>query len=55
MSAGCLIRVVFWRFPKVKGTFLGGPHDKDYRVLMSILGSPYLGKLPVLPWLKGLF
>ena len=23
-----------------------GPHDKDYNILGSILGSPYSGKLP---------
>ena len=30
-------------------TFLilfGGPQNKDYSILGSILGSPYLGKLP---------
>ena len=30
----------------MRGTFLGGPHNKDYRILGSILGSPYVGKLP---------
>ena len=30
----------------MRGTFLGGPHNKDYSILRSILGSPYLGKLP---------
>ena len=24
----------------------GGPYNKDYSILGSILGSPYLGKLP---------
>ena len=28
------------------GCLLGGPHNKDYSILGSILGSPYLGKLP---------
>ena len=32
-------------FPKIRGTFLGIP-SKDYSQLGSILGSPYLGKLP---------
>ena len=35
------------------GTILGGPHNKDYNILGSILGSPYFGKLPdecVLLW-----
>ena len=34
-------------FPKIRGTCLGGPHNKDSSVLGSILGSPYLGKLPI--------
>ena len=35
-----------WKFPKVRGTFwVGGPYDKDYRILGSIFGSPYFGKL----------
>ena len=33
-------------FPKIRGTFFGGPHDKDYSILGSILGSPCFGKLP---------
>ena len=32
-------------FPKL-GVRFGGPHIKDYNTLESILGSPYLGKLP---------
>ena len=32
-------------FPKL-GLPFGGPHNKDYRILESVLGSPYLGKLP---------
>ena len=28
------------------GTLLGGPFNKDYSILGSILGSPYFGKLP---------
>ena len=31
-----------WGFPKIRGTFLGGPHNKDYSIWGSILGSPYL-------------
>ena len=38
-----------WGFPKVRGTFFGGPHNKDYSILGSILGSPLLGKLPYNP------
>ena len=33
-------------FPKLGGTLFGGPHNKDYSILGSILGSPYFGKLP---------
>ena len=32
--------------PKIRGTFLGGPKNKDYNISGSILGSPYFGKLP---------
>ena len=35
-----------WGFPKIRGTFFGGPHNKDYTILGSILGFPCLGKLP---------
>ena len=31
------------------GTFLGGPNNKGYSILGSILGSPDLGKLPYSP------
>ena len=30
------------------GYLFGGPHNKDYSILGSILGSPYFGKLPVI-------
>ena len=33
-------------FPKIRGTLLGGPHDKDCIIWGTILGSPYIGKLP---------
>ena len=34
-------------FPKLGAPFFGGgPYNKDYRILGSMLGSPYLGKLP---------
>ena len=32
-------------FPKL-GYLTGGPHNKEYSILGSILGSPYFGKLP---------
>ena len=36
------IRIVMWRFPIIRR-----PHNKDYySILRSVLGSPYLGKLP---------
>ena len=28
------------------GYLFGGPHHEDYSILGSILGSPYVGKLP---------
>ena len=28
------------------GYLFGGPHNKDYSILGTILGSPYFGKLP---------
>ena len=37
---------VIWWFPKIRGTFLGCPHNKDYSILGSILGSPDFGKVP---------
>ena len=38
-----------WEFPKIRCTFFG-PHNKDYSILGSILGSPFLGKLPIRVW-----
>ena len=35
-----------WGFPEIRGTLFGGPHNKDYSILGSILGSPNFGKLP---------
>ena len=26
---------------------MGGPYEKDYNILESILGSPYFGTLPI--------
>ena len=28
------------------GYHFGGPHNKDYSILESMLGSPYVGKIP---------
>ena len=35
-----------WEFPKFRGT-VGVPYNKGYSILESILGTPYLGKLPL--------
>ena len=35
-----------WEFTKIRCTFLGGPHIKDYSILGSILGYPNFGKVP---------
>ena len=34
-------------FPK-SGVAFWGPNNKDYSILVSILGSPYFGKLPII-------
>ena len=36
-----------WGFPKIRGTFLGGPHNKNYDILGSILRFPFWGKYQV--------
>ena len=36
-----------WEFPKITGTFLGGPHNKDYTILGSILGG---NRNILVPW-----
>ena len=35
---------LIWGLPKIGVPFSGGPHNKDYCNLGSILGSPYFGK-----------
>ena len=45
MKAVLCSKVTIWGFPKIRGTFVGVPHSKDYNMLESILGSPYFGKL----------
>ena len=42
--------LLIWGFPKIKGTLFGGPHNKDYSIWGSILGSPYFEKLPFESW-----
>ena len=32
-------------YPKIRGTVLGVPINKDYSILGSIFGFPYFGKL----------
>ena len=41
----CVVSPI-WRFPKIWGIYhFWGPHNKDYSISGSILGSPYFGKL----------
>ena len=40
------LQKLIWGFPAIMATLFWGPHNKDYSILRSILGSPYLGKLP---------
>ena len=52
---GQLTRTPIWGFPKIKGIFSVGPYNKDYSIFGSILGSPYLGKLPYVAVVSLLF
>ena len=36
-------RGIMWGFPKIRGTILGGPNNKDYSIWGFILGPPILG------------
>ena len=48
-----IYRVLGFRsFPKLKGAFWGGLHDKDYSIWGSILASPDFGETTV--WNLGL-
>ena len=38
--------------PKIREYFSGGPHNKGYSILVSILGSIYFGKLPYRFWAR---
>ena len=38
--------ILKWGCPNIRCTFLGGPNNRDYSILGSILGSFYFGKLP---------
>ena len=55
IAQGLGFRVWGLGFPKIRATFFGGPHIRDYSVLGSILGSPYFGKLPCVLLLKWTF
>ena len=46
--------MIIWGFPRIRGTFFGGPYNKDYSRLGSIFGSPHFGKLPYECWIEGL-
>ena len=37
---------VIWGVSKIRGYLFEGPHNKDYSTLGSVLGFPYLGKVP---------
>ena len=37
---------LIYGLPKIRGTFLGNPQNKDDSIFGSILRSPYFGKLP---------
>ena len=34
-------------FPQMRGSLFRGPYNQDSNIFGSILGSPYLGKLPL--------
>ena len=37
---------MIWEFPKIREYLFGGPHNKDYSILGSTLGSPHFEQLP---------
>ena len=37
-------------FPKIRGYLFGGPHNKEYTILGSILGSFILGNYQIFRW-----
>ena len=41
-----MVEGLYGGFPKY---LFGGPHNKDYSILGSILGFPYCGKVPYHP------
>ena len=51
-SHGCSQACVYLRVSQNYGYLFGGPNNKDYNILGSILGSPYFGKLPLGHWLR---
>ena len=44
--------IPIWWFPKIRATLFGGPYIKDYTILGSILGFPYVGQLLYNPLLS---
>ena len=46
MGTGGIQGFIAVGFPKITGTFSGGPYNKDHSILGSTLGSPWLGELP---------
>ena len=46
MEAGIIQGIIGIRASQNQGYHFRGPNNKDYRILGSILGSPYFGKLP---------
>ena len=44
-----------WDFPKIRGTILEGLYNKDYSILGSILGCPYVGKVPLVRQISEIF
>ena len=45
LHSACLSGSI-WGIPKIGGYLFGGPNNKDYSILGSILGYLYFGKLP---------
>ena len=55
LSAGTLHGVVVnteFGVSQNRGTLFGGPYNKDYSILGSMLGSPCFGKLPSIIFLN---
>ena len=46
METGFIWEIIGIRVSQKQGYLFGDPHNKDHSILGSILGSPYLGKVP---------